>query len=527
MTTKEKLLKVLDTELSMIIENYTKNEEELVISNKKLKQRISKLEKENEELQRNLELISFRDSMNYFLNRLDKGISNELIDNLVLSSSIHDAVLLFSIAEKLWVEDDFEILLYIFELLKHNPTALKHSDVRVQESIVFLTKVILLKDSSQNEPIADEIIHYLLDMLIDHAEFTKQDLHSFIKDEEKIFENILYLNNPLILSKYFRLLFMYGLIDQLKASLVHILDVEWGFLDSSLTKSDFTFLLWYCYLFDYDEDLIKKASVCLQWFTPKNKDISLYFYVEKNEEKVNRTELHLLIEQFRNCKVLNEVEKAKVLSKVEMAIEDRQEHYKKLRVSYDPVIIIKEESNDLFIERKALVKRPVILPLYKGKHEKTVYGFHETTLYVDPSRNEVILEEDELRKILYKDKLIPNLKENQTYSFKWPTTEVSEQKAQADNSKEEKVLNEKSALMELGYKVSGNITRSKRGEILQQAVPKLGLQKVAYIISYNIKMRKRQTNGAERFANAIAEWEYDLDKLKSSYYKYEFNWPSN
>jgi hypothetical protein len=45
-------------------------------------------------------------------------------------------------------------------------------------------------------------------------------------------------------------------------------------------------------------------------------------------------------------------------------------------------------------------------------------------------------------------------------------------------------------------------------------VMQLGLKKVAYTIAQNVKLRKGQKDGEKKFSFAIAEWEYDLNKLK-------------
>ena len=69
-------------------------------------------------------------------------------------------------------------------------------------------------------------------------------------------------------------------------------------------------------------------------------------------------------------------------------------------------------------------------------------------------------------------------------------------------------LNEKSPLKVLGY----DTTKSKeeRWRILtQQAIPKLGKQKVVWYINFFIKMHKKKAT----MASAIKEWEYDLRRL--------------
>jgi hypothetical protein len=61
---------------------------------------------------------------------------------------------------------------------------------------------------------------------------------------------------------------------------------------------------------------------------------------------------------------------------------------------------------------------------------------------------------------------------------------------------------------------------------LEKAVPKIGLKKVALTIAGNVKLRKGQKNGREKFSYAISESEYDLRLLKKKYFNKEFNWPN-
>jgi hypothetical protein len=81
----------------------------------------------------------------------------------------------------------------------------------------------------------------------------------------------------------------------------------------------------------------------------------------------------------------------------------------------------------------------------------------------------------------------------------------------------------------LGYQITGR-SRNKRWAVLtQEAIPQLGLQDVAYTIAMLVRLRKAQRNGRERFSHAIAEWEYDLSRLKDTYYTaaaYRFPWPT-
>jgi hypothetical protein len=56
-------------------------------------------------------------------------------------------------------------------------------------------------------------------------------------------------------------------------------------------------------------------------------------------------------------------------------------------------------------------------------------------------------------------------------------------------------------------------------------VMQLGLKKVAYTIAQNVKLRKGQKDGMKKFSFTMGEWEYDLNKLKQTYYRNDFSCP--
>lgn len=110
-------------------------------------------------------------------------------------------------------------------------------------------------------------------------------------------------------------------------------------------------------------------------------------------------------------------------------------------------------------------------------------------------------------------------------TFPWPETDAPEA-THAGVSEAE--FQSETPLHRLGYQITGR-SRSKRWEILKsKAVPELGLQEVAETIAQHCRVRKRQVGGREKYANAIAEWEYDLARLKREFYpnhRPRFVWP--
>lgn len=75
---------------------------------------------------------------------------------------------------------------------------------------------------------------------------------------------------------------------------------------------------------------------------------------------------------------------------------------------------------------------------------------------------------------------------------------------------------EKSFLGEKGY--TTKLSRKKRWEILQEEIlteypPQTVINKLADFI----RRFKAQRNGSKRYAAAIAEWEYDIERVREAY----------
>lgn len=85
-------------------------------------------------------------------------------------------------------------------------------------------------------------------------------------------------------------------------------------------------------------------------------------------------------------------------------------------------------------------------------------------------------------------------------------------------------------LHQLGYQITGR-SRSQRWRVLSTtAIPELGLETVANTIAWHCRTRKRQKGGRKTYSHAIAEWEYDLARLKREIYRsdrHRFPWPKS
>ncbi len=113
---------------------------------------------------------------------------------------------------------------------------------------------------------------------------------------------------------------------------------------------------------------------------------------------------------------------------------------------------------------------------------------------------------------------------NPTSAFSWPSTEAEETRGGGEGEYD---LRARSRLKELGYDTTKS--PSTRWRILTtEAVPELGLPKVAGLIAWFCRSRKAQRGGREKFARAIGEWEHDLERLRREFHpnhRPRFNWP--
>lgn len=180
---------------------------------------------------------------------------------------------------------------------------------------------------------------------------------------------------------------------------------------------------------------------------------------------------------------------------------------------------------------KQLVKESIKLAVYSDPFLKNQSGFVVIQVITDKqSRKTYILESEigalkkklgskwpDIREPNEKPQLVQQMNLN---NFAWPSTDLKGGNAVDEKSS----FKDESELKKLGYQITG-MTREKRWKILEVAVKQLGLKKVAYTIAQNVKLRKGQKDGLKKFSFAIGEWEYDLNKLKQTYYRNDFSWP--
>lgn len=534
---KESIINVIDKEITNLIQYYKQKigdlENEILV----LKSEQNRLENENQDLITNLTLSPLK-----YWNRISIGISNEVIEEWSLSSDVGEAYILLLTCESLIREGKFRKAQYIFDLLNKNYKQLLHNERYIPEVYGKILQLIFVENREDIDEEFENLVISSLKLLIRMRNSTNElNTIKFIKTYFKeILENILYLNNPSIITRFMRVCMRYNLRTELKSIFLEVLDVEWGFLDSSITEDDFVFLLWYSYLFDCDDQLLDRASVSKQWFRESNNNLSLYFYLKESLNKTiipNHQTYKASKKLFKDGKLITLSEQKEVIKKVEKVLYPLMPKEEKTIVENE-ILVIKDELIEQYIQKYGLVWREVSLPLYKSENENSVQGHINETILMSKGGKNALMSMDSFKRInkeqyplIIKTKNRQKIvkKENhiqvemeENYSFKWPETELKN----SNNTTvlAEKSMNENSALKLMGYQITGT-TKESRWAVLEKAVPILGLKRVAYIIAYNIKLRKGQKDGSTKFHNSISKWEYDLAKLKKEYYKNEFVWP--
>lgn len=344
-----------------------------------LNNEIKKLKLQNESLQLKTVLPNTIDNYKAkyenllgYLSQINGGVSYDLIDEWCLSSSFEDSFLLLSNCHKLITNNEYTMATYILELLHHNHNPLMHEDDKILEIFQGILSQIFVNKIEEIEEF-DYLIESGLELILklEDTELKNSNTYFIQKHFYKTLENILYLNNPSIIIKFMRVCMKYNLRLEIKDILYQIVNIEWGFLDSSITKDEFIFLLWYAYLFDFDEQLLEQASISKQWFQESYNDLSLYFYLYDSINKTinpNKGDYQLIKKKFQDGYVLTNFEKSEIFSRVESELHPLMVQQKMSKIIKEvkvddtnksihfnfPKTEVEAKNNSIEIEEKAL-----------------------------------------------------------------------------------------------------------------------------------------------------------------------------
>jgi hypothetical protein len=332
-------------------------------------------------------------------------------------------------------------------------------------------------------------------------------------------------------------------LDELKTLFIDII-VDWANFENNINENTFEKLLWYGFLLDNDELLKEQIDQYPELIKSDNWGVKFYRYISKRiekKEKINQERIEALIKRFNKLEGYSAFEKEKITQMIHSRLKNITSKLSKdVSSGTNYTQAIKEVSRlspynlppGIRLE-DVNQKTNFELLVYRDENMNQVIksipaeGFlHKGDIYVTKSVMKILNQLAKPGYIKINDdtqKRRNEIKIKEDQLFKWPSTDVSESGENSHN--ETNGFAEVSVLRKRGYQIT-NTTREQRWSILQLAVPEIGLKKVAYTIAGNVKLRKGQKNGVQKFRYAITEWEYDLDKLKAKYYKKDFIWPS-
>jgi hypothetical protein len=552
MSSVSNILSILEKELNQVVNPLKIQIHNLETENKKLLSDLQLIIKERDKLVAEITQLK-RERENTLMetsNELNKVVSYEVIDNLFTSHSEKNYLLLLSHFNQFIEENDSEKVHYILELFSHKPKPLLVNVQAVKGLIFTLYQQFIIKRNKENET-ADKIVESYLKLLnVLHTTEHKDFITHFLRENyTELLDSTLYINEPKTIIRLLMLLMEYDFEVELSEALTHIIEVEWGFLDFNVSKAEFCFFLWYAYLFNLDQELLDRTAESSKWLLETNSVFQLYTFVYDciNAKKLeNKQKFNVLIGGFKQNQIFNKYETERIVKKVNDEL-DRliTREILSLPTYNNALHTVDSVRLEQLIKDLQLKKRDVLVPLYtNGTVNKPSGGYAQVTIYMTQSKkkkkkkNKALIAADVVEEIHKRNdperikfvkyveplSVSPVTVTTQNSSpFKWPSTELSENKDLKDS--DQPMLNQNSELKKLGYQITG-LTRARRWTILQNAVPSLGLKKVAYTIAYNIRLRKGQKNGLTKFSYAIGEWEHDLDRLKKIYYKKDFTWPS-
>jgi hypothetical protein len=534
--TKDRILALIESQLSEIIEDYELQIREFKKVNTSLNQQILELKEEiraisieNNDLKllitnrEKAEQIKPVPQVNEYISKLS---SIESKSNFQQSEDTLGGLSEF--VSNLNKEELEQLTKYLTSLFKY-----RQHDVQELDTI-YKTVLSIIKRNS-------------------HLKEIKNFLRSNVKH---ITDQILGTNEPNLITELASIYFYYNMNDILLSYFEKVIK-EWEYIDSSIEQNDFFRLLWFSFYLNKDRRLLKKVKASSAYVTQPETDIILY-NLFKNIFKgtnVSSSELKKVESYQKQIISLDSFEKEKVFKSLnkrikkfeEKAIHISSNHSQRVKINPNQstrkiMYVTKINSNEYKIPttNKELTEEWIQLKVFKDTFSRKEEGYVLVKALSDNKKGKAYVTNN-----LYKDirKKVGNKwldvreyngedkiekqsgKEELNHKvFSWPSTELSDNKSSVTID-DKSLLNEESDLKKLGYQITGK-SREKRWKVLEIAVKQIGLRKVAYTIAQHVKLRKGQKNGTRKFSYAIGEWEYDLSKLKSQYYKSNFTWPT-
>lgn len=521
-------------ELVGIVDEYEKQLKKILLENEELKDKIRQLEEETI-LKKD---IVERDTQNRIHDSaISTGTDESLIDMLEKS---HPEVMdgkLWIYLFQCWDESDFQSLSKSLHYAINQDRRWNYSNFAFMQ---FNNHV--WNSTPKHDEEKTPIYLYLL-VLYQQLFHTSWNLETtgFLKSEFSSIQNqVISTNMPEVIVELLKCFLYYDLDHELGELMQTIIEEEWSFLDDNIDKREYITFLWYAFYFGLDNNLIDASKTCKSYLNDSSAEFLLYKrYGDLLAGQSGSSEISELREIRNKMKHFDEIEEAKIfltLDKLFQHIPNQES----IPVT-DKVFQIKPKTENCptCMNQRLILKHAKIYTYLNPKFENQVglvegnflfcskcnyfFGRHDLLLNLRQHANP-----NHILSILHPKDYPPKEKKESVKlmdpnSFKWPSTHAEESRGihQTDSN-----FQDQTALNRIGYKITG-LTRIKRWDILsRKAIPTMTLKEIVYTIAMLVKVRKSQKGGKTRYAYSIAEWEYDLQKLKEEYYKRNFTWPN-
>lgn len=326
------------------------------------------------------------------------------------------------------------------------------------------------------------------------------------------------LANPSCFIEKIKFLSTLKLLNYQKRYIHELLTTYAPLLKNTLNDKELTYLFWYAYLFNYENLFLEQFNNQPNWSAQSNPLTKLYFKQIKMEDVTKYVEdLRLLLtnmEIFKNSDI--DIIKNKLLKR--NLVISTKTNEKAKNTDEPPLInsiyVIKESDRFKFIDTFALTPSTISVNFVDKSNPKKNYTDTIQAL-VDSKNSKAYITEKDL--VSYKEKFSPlHLKISGYPDFKWPSTDISDSSTLGGHT----LLQQESNLKSLGY--HHELDKNTRWDILGKAVRQFGLKNVAYTLAHNTKRLK----GRKPDSVAISIWETDLNRLKTKFYRNQFQWPT-
>ncbi|OOE12491.1 hypothetical protein [Fictibacillus arsenicus] len=487
------------------------------------------------------------------LEHLKKELKFEKEKNKTLSSKkVEKQNLNVELKDKKSSEDLQADELTLQSMVEDPQFVLKQNDITIVQVLEFIGETL----ESRNKDYSNECYYLALKLLNSlYYSSVKNQVEEFFRYKHSSFEGNVYerFSLPLIL-ELLKSYLLYGKRNELLDIYLDTINDFDYFSSEKINSLIFSKFLWYGVYLENEKEFINCCKDTTVFLNEDRAEVVLYPLVlemmqNKDVSKDYKIKIENLLNEITDLdssekEIIFNFIKKKLLINLPLKMHDKEMVNSKISTKNTPMfntVHFLEDTN----ENNGFREKEILFAIYHNLNKSSSpKNYFVIKAFIKPNDQKAYVNREQVLQIIklrkggwanvegYPLSTIINKKQVNIMNsklkinndlFKWPTTEII-QNNNLESTNSNDFLNTTSELAKLGYRITG-LNREKRWNVLQTAVPKLGLKRVANIIAYNVRLRKKQKNGAIKNSYSIGEWEYDLGRLKSKYYKNEFVWP--